>query len=90
MHVSPSRGRRAASSRLPSKSAGLCNAIAFQRSALWFEAADFEAVVGRIKAMDARIEADVHMNPNAGHREIWLRDLDGYLVVFAEPYSWAI
>jgi len=25
-----------------------------------------------------------HVNPNAGHREVWIRDLDGYLVVFAE------
>ena len=29
----------------------------------------------------------MHVNPNAGHREIWLRDLDGYLVVLAEPYA---
>jgi hypothetical protein len=34
-----------------------------------------------------RIETDVHTNPNARHREIWLRDPDGYLVVLAEPYS---
>jgi hypothetical protein len=27
----------------------------------------------------------VHVNPNAGHREMWLRDPDGYLVVLAEP-----
>lgn len=25
----------------------------------------------------------LHTNPNAGHRELWLRDLDGYLVVLA-------
>jgi hypothetical protein len=31
------------------------------------------------------IQTDVHHNPNAGHREIWLRDPDGYLVVLAEP-----
>jgi catechol 2,3-dioxygenase-like lactoylglutathione lyase family enzyme len=54
--------------------------------ALWFEAADFDATVGRIRDAGARIETDVHLNPNAGHREIWLRDLDGYLVVFAEPF----
>jgi hypothetical protein len=33
------------------------------------------------------IVTDVHLNPNAGHWEIWLHDLDGYLVVIAEPYS---
>ena len=54
--------------------------------ALWFEAADFDATVARIRAAGATIETDVHVNPNAGHREIWLRDLDGYLVVFAEPF----
>lgn len=27
---------------------------------------------------------DVHFNPDADHRETWIRDLDGYLVI-AEP-----
>jgi hypothetical protein len=53
--------------------------------ALWFETADFDAVVRRIQAVRAHIVTDVHVNPNAGHREIWIRDPDGYLVVFAEP-----
>jgi catechol 2,3-dioxygenase-like lactoylglutathione lyase family enzyme len=52
--------------------------------ALWFEADDFDAVVGRIRDAEAEIVTDVHLNPNAGHHEIWIRDLDGYLVVFAE------
>jgi catechol 2,3-dioxygenase-like lactoylglutathione lyase family enzyme len=52
--------------------------------ALWFEADDFDAVVARIRDADAEVVSDVHVNPNAGHREIWIRDLDGYLVVFAE------
>jgi AcrR family transcriptional regulator len=38
------------------------------------------ARLGRRRTSDV----DVHVNPNAKHREIWLRDLDGYLVVFAE------
>jgi catechol 2,3-dioxygenase-like lactoylglutathione lyase family enzyme len=54
--------------------------------ALWFETADFDAVVRRIQAVRAHIVTDVHVNPNAGHREIWIRDPDGYLVVLAEPY----
>jgi len=29
----------------------------------------------------------VHVNPQAGHREVWIRDPDGYLVVIAEPYD---
>jgi predicted enzyme related to lactoylglutathione lyase len=55
--------------------------------ALWFEASDFEAAVRRIRKAGAQIVTDVHLNPNAGHREIWIRDLDGYLVVLAEPYA---
>jgi catechol 2,3-dioxygenase-like lactoylglutathione lyase family enzyme len=57
--------------------------------ALWFETSDFDAAVRRIRAIGPLIVNDVHVNPNAGHREIWIRDLDGYLVVFAEPYSQA-
>ena len=57
--------------------------------ALWFEAADFDATVRRIRAAGAHIVTDVHVNPNARHREIWISDLDGYLVVFAEPYGHA-
>ena len=53
--------------------------------ALWFEAPAFDAAVERIRRTDAHVVTDVHVNPNAGHREIWLRDLDGYLVVIAEP-----
>jgi catechol 2,3-dioxygenase-like lactoylglutathione lyase family enzyme len=55
--------------------------------ALWFEAADFDGAVRRIRAVSAQIVTDVHVNPSAGHREVWIRDLDGYLVVFAEPYD---
>lgn len=52
--------------------------------ALWFEADDFDAAVRRIRDVDAEVVTDVHLNPNAGHREIWCRDRDGYLVVIAE------
>lgn len=52
--------------------------------AVWFEVEDFDAAVMRAHETGAVVEADVHLNPNAGHREIWLRDLDGYLVVLAE------
>jgi hypothetical protein len=53
---------------------------------VWFEVDEFDAAVARVHAADVRVETDVHVNPNAGHREIWLRDTDGYLVVLAEPY----
>lgn len=52
--------------------------------AVWFEADDFDPAVGRLRDVAAEIVTDVHLNPNAGHREIWIRDLDGYLVVLAE------
>jgi predicted enzyme related to lactoylglutathione lyase len=52
--------------------------------AVWFETDDFDAVVRRSRDAGACIVTDVHVNPNAGHRELWLRDPDGYLVVLAE------
>jgi catechol 2,3-dioxygenase-like lactoylglutathione lyase family enzyme len=52
---------------------------------LWFEVADFEAAVERVRATGAPIIRDVHVNPNARHQEIWVRDPDGYLVVLAGP-----
>ncbi len=52
--------------------------------ALWFAVDDFDAAMHRIRQAQARIVTDVHLNPNAGHHEIWLRDLDGYLVVLTE------
>lgn len=53
--------------------------------AVWFEVDDFDAAVTRIHELEAELVADVHVNPNAGNQEIWIRDPDGYLVVFAEP-----
>lgn len=50
---------------------------------VWFEAGDFDGVVERIRGLDAEIVTDVHVNPNARHREIWLRDPDGFLVVIS-------
>ncbi len=51
---------------------------------LWFELDDFDSAVARTRETGAEIVTDVHVNPNAGHRELWLRDPDGYLVVLAE------
>ena len=52
--------------------------------ALWFELAAFDAAVEHVRAVGATVVTDVHVNPNAQHREIWLQDLDGYLVVLAD------
>lgn len=50
---------------------------------LWFELDDFAAAAARAKALQAPIILDVHHNPNANHRELWLKDPDGYTVVLA-------
>ncbi|GAA0602483.1 hypothetical protein GCM10009534_41270 [Kribbella sandramycini] len=51
--------------------------------AIWFEADDLPAAAARAITVGATVQTDVHHNPNAGHDELWLRDLDGYLVVLA-------
>jgi catechol 2,3-dioxygenase-like lactoylglutathione lyase family enzyme len=58
--------------------------------ALWFEVDDFDDAVRRAEAIRAEVVYPPHRNPPAGpggpdHREIWLRDPDGYLVVLASP-----
>lgn len=55
--------------------------------AIWFEADDYPAVVERIRRTNAHVLADDHVNPLAHHREIWLRDLDGYVVVVSSPFG---
>lgn len=55
--------------------------------ALWFETSSFDADVERVRSTDATVIEDVHVNPNAQHREIWLRDLDGYVVVISSPHG---
>lgn len=52
---------------------------------LWFEVDDFDAAVARARELQARVVLDVHRNPNAEHRELWLSDPDGYTVVLASP-----
>ena len=52
--------------------------------AVWFAVDAFDAAVVRVRELGAEIVHDVHVNPNARQREIWLRDPDGYLVVLAE------
>lgn len=48
---------------------------------IWFEVDDFDAAVARARALDAPVVLDVHRNLNANHRELWVRDPDGYTVV---------
>ena len=50
---------------------------------LWFRTDGFDAAVGRARGLGADILEEPHVNPNARHRECWLRDPDGYVVVLA-------
>lgn len=52
---------------------------------LWFEVDDFDAAVERARTLKAPVVLDVHYNPNAQHRELWINDPDGYTVVLASP-----
>jgi catechol 2,3-dioxygenase-like lactoylglutathione lyase family enzyme len=52
---------------------------------LWFEVSDFDLAVERARGLGAEIIEEPHVNPAPAHREIWLRDPDGYVVVVASP-----
>lgn len=52
---------------------------------LWFEVSDFDEVVKQARALQAEIVLEAHFNPAPRHREVWLRDPDGYVVVAASP-----
>jgi hypothetical protein len=55
--------------------------------ALWFETAAYHAAVDRIRGAGAEVLEPDHVNENAHHREIWLRDPDGYVVVVSSPFG---
>ena len=58
---------------------------------LWFELDDFDQAVTRATKLRAKVVLPPHRNPPEGepggpaHRELWLRDPDGYTVVLASP-----
>jgi catechol 2,3-dioxygenase-like lactoylglutathione lyase family enzyme len=52
---------------------------------LWFETDDFDGAVARARELCAEVVEEPHVNPAPRHREIWLRDPDGYVVVVASP-----
>lgn len=58
---------------------------------LWFEIDDFDDAVRRARELEAEVLLAPHRNPPEGqpggpaHREIWLRDREGYTVVLASP-----
>jgi extradiol dioxygenase family protein len=52
---------------------------------LWFQVLDFDSAVERARGLRAEIIEEPHINPAPRHREMWLRDPDGYVVVIASP-----
>jgi catechol 2,3-dioxygenase-like lactoylglutathione lyase family enzyme len=52
---------------------------------LWFQVDDFDLVVERARGLGAEIIEEPHINRAPRHREIWLRDPNGYVVVVASP-----
>jgi catechol 2,3-dioxygenase-like lactoylglutathione lyase family enzyme len=52
---------------------------------LWFELDDFDAAVERARKLRAEVLEEPHVNPAPNHREMWLRDRDGYVVVICSP-----
>ena len=55
--------------------------------AVWFESADYAAAVARAASAGADVLEGDHVNPLAHHREIWLGDPDGYVVVISSPFG---
>jgi catechol 2,3-dioxygenase-like lactoylglutathione lyase family enzyme len=54
---------------------------------LWFQTNEFDAAVSRAKNLQAEILEEATVNTNANHREFWVRDPDGYVVVIAGAYG---
>ncbi|BDE07118.1 hypothetical protein WPS_23940 [Vulcanimicrobium alpinum] len=52
---------------------------------LWFQVDDFDSIVERARGLGAEIIEEPHVNDKPGHREMWVRDSDGYVVVVAGP-----
>lgn len=54
---------------------------------LWFRIDDFDDAVYRANDMSVEILEGPKVNPLANHREIWIRDPDGFVVVLAGHYG---
>ena len=50
---------------------------------LWFHERAIDAAYRRAVDAGALVLEALHVNPLAGHREFWLRDADGYVIVVA-------
>jgi catechol 2,3-dioxygenase-like lactoylglutathione lyase family enzyme len=54
---------------------------------LWFHDGSIEAAFERASKAKAHVLEPLQVNPLANHREFWLRDPDGYVVVVAGDYG---
>jgi len=54
---------------------------------LWFQVDDFDAAVERVRESKIEVLEGPRVNPNARHREVWLRDPDRYVVVLASAWG---
>jgi hypothetical protein len=52
---------------------------------LWFTTDDFHATMDRVASTNATVLDGPLFNPNARHREVWLRGPEGYVVVVSGP-----
>jgi catechol 2,3-dioxygenase-like lactoylglutathione lyase family enzyme len=52
---------------------------------LWFEVEDFDSAMERVARLSAEIIEGPFVNPAPQHREVWIRDPDGFVVVLASP-----
>ena len=50
---------------------------------LWFQTDSFDDALQRVQKHMVHILEGPKVNLNANHREVWLRDPDGYVVVVA-------
>jgi predicted enzyme related to lactoylglutathione lyase len=52
---------------------------------LWFATDDFDAAMERVRTTGTIVLDGPLVNPNAGHREVWVRGPEGFVVVIAGP-----
>ena len=57
---------------------------------VWFEVDDFGSAVTRARSLRPEILTEPFVNPAPRHRELWLRDPDGYVVVICSPDGEAV
>jgi hypothetical protein len=56
-------------------------------TSLWYETKFFDEAVARILASEAEVVSGPLVNAHANHRELCIRDLDGYLIVVSSTYG---